>query len=78
MTDVSVRDLRNQGGRVLDRVLAGERFVVTRDGTPVAELVPLPGRTLEAATILDRWHRLPHVDAAAFRSDLDAILDPDL
>jgi antitoxin (DNA-binding transcriptional repressor) of toxin-antitoxin stability system len=78
MTDVSVRDLRNQGGRVLDRVLAGERFVVTRDGTPVAELRPLPGRTIDAATILSRWQHLPPVDAIEFRADLDAILDPEL
>jgi prevent-host-death family protein len=78
MTDVSVRDLRNQGGRVLDRVLAGERFVVTRDGTPVAELRPLPGRTIDAATILSRWRHLPPVDAIEFRADLDAILDPEL
>jgi prevent-host-death family protein len=37
-----VRDLRNNGGEVLRRVEHGERIVVTRDGTPVAELRPLP------------------------------------
>ncbi|MEO5678575.1 MAG: type II toxin-antitoxin system prevent-host-death family antitoxin [Acidimicrobiales bacterium] len=33
MSEASVRDLRNHGGKLLDRVLAGERVTVTRDGT---------------------------------------------
>ncbi|MGB7163680.1 MAG: type II toxin-antitoxin system prevent-host-death family antitoxin, partial [Mycobacterium sp.] len=37
-----MRDLRNKGGEVLDRVERGECVIVTRDGRPVAELRPLP------------------------------------
>jgi prevent-host-death family protein len=44
MSEISIRDLRNHGGEVIDRVEAGERLTVTRDGRPVAELRPLPGR----------------------------------
>ncbi len=36
-----VRELCNSGGAVLDRVVHGESFVVTRDGAPVAGLSPL-------------------------------------
>jgi prevent-host-death family protein len=43
--DVSVRELRNHTADVLRRVEAGERLQVTVDRRPVAELVPLPGRS---------------------------------
>jgi prevent-host-death family protein len=32
MKSVTVRDLRNKGGDILDRVARGERVIVTRDG----------------------------------------------
>ena len=60
---------------MLDRVLAGESLVVTRDGTPVAELRPLAGRTLDAVSLLARWRSLPQVDPARFRTDIDEFLD---
>lgn len=45
MTDtLSVRDLRNDVSEVLRRAEAGERFVVTVSGRPVAELGPLNRR----------------------------------
>lgn len=78
MADVSVRDLRNNGGRVLERVANGESLTVTMDGRPVAELRPLPGRALPAATLLARWRRLPHVDLTSLRRDIDATLDAKL
>ena len=43
MTEVTVRDLRNHGGEILDRVESGESLTVTRDGRPVAELGPVSG-----------------------------------
>lgn len=78
MADVTVRELRNDGGRILDRVVAGEALVVTRDGTPVAELRPLPSATLDAATLLTRWRQLPNVDPAHLRADIDSVMDPSL
>ncbi len=78
MTDVTIRDLRNHGGEVIDRVLAGETVVITRSGVPVAELVPLPPEGLDAVALLARWRMLPTMDAAAFRADIDRVLDPSL
>jgi len=78
MAEVTIRDLRNHGGDVVDRVAAGERLVVTRDGRPVAELRPVRARGATAAVLLGRWRRLPDVDGAALRSDLDGTLDPRL
>lgn len=75
MDDVSVRELRNHGGKVLDRVSAGESLTITRDGDPVARLLPLPRRTLTAATLLERWRHVPSVDPGELRADIDAVLD---
>ena len=78
MPNVTVRELRNNGGRVLERVANGESLTITMDGRPVAELRPLPGRALSAAALLARWRRLPCVDPAALRSDIDRTVDPSL
>lgn len=78
MDSVSVRDLRNHGGRVLQRVANGEALTVTMDGQPIAELRPVVGRGLAAATLLQRWRRLPPVDPQQLRADIDRVLDTSL
>lgn len=78
MPEVTVRELRNHGGDVLDRVTHGEALTVTRDGRPVAELRPLPRQPLPAPILLARWRRLPTVDAAALRDDIDTVMDATL
>jgi prevent-host-death family protein len=78
MMDVSVRDLRNRGGEILDQVAGGEAMTVTRDGHPIAELRPLPRRPLQARVLLQRWRDLPAVDPARLRADIDDLLDPSL
>lgn len=78
MSTVTIRELRNHGGEVVERVLAGEALTVTRAGKPVAELRPVRRRGLDAATLLGRWRRLPAVDPKAFRRDVDAVLDASL
>ena len=70
-----MRELRNQGGRVLDRVLGGEPVTITRDGEPVAQLVPLPRKRLSAAALVERFRTLPPIDAEAFRRDVDSMVD---
>lgn len=78
MADVSIRDLRNHGGEIVDRAAAGERIVITRSGKPVAELVPLQKRPLSAEALLARWQRLPPMNYDALRAELDEIIDPSL
>jgi prevent-host-death family protein len=75
---VTVRDLRNRGGEVLDRVERGESVIVTRDGRPVAELRPLPRRSARTVELIERRRRLPRVDPVALRRDIDTVLDPSL
>ena len=73
-----MRDLRNKGGEVLDRVEHGERLLVTRDGRAVAELRPLPRRSVGPRELIARRKRLPRVDPGALRRDIDAVLDSSL
>ncbi len=75
MPSVSVRDLRNHGGEVLDRVARGETLIVTRDGAEVAELRPLPRRALPAAEFIARRAHLSPVDPEQLRRDIDEFLD---
>ncbi len=39
-TRIPQRELRNNNADILNRVEAGESFVVTRNGVPVADVVP--------------------------------------
>ena len=75
---MSIRDLRNHGGEVIDRVIAGEKLTVTRSGRPVAELRPLAVPRLKASVILEHWSRLPSVDVNRLRNQLDAAINPAL
>ena len=73
---ITQRELRNDSGEIMRRVEAGEAFVVTRNGVPVGELVPLRQRRFVSAQALaDAFESAPPLDAAAFRRDVDAVLD---
>lgn len=61
---------------VLERVEAGVTITIERDGRPVALLVPVHAPEPDAATLLERWRQLPHVDPGAVRRDIDAHIDP--
>jgi prevent-host-death family protein len=78
VAEVSIRELRNQGGEVIDRVVKGERLTVTRDGRPVAELSPLERPPVSLRVLIERWSRLPFVDPGAVRRDLDRVVDATL
>lgn len=78
MSEVAIRELRNHGGEILDRVEGGEAMTVTRDGRPIAELRPLARRPLQASLLLQRWQNLPAVDPVKLRADIDDLLDPAL
>lgn len=75
MAEASLRELRNHGGRVIERVSAGEEITITKDGAPVARLTPLPKQRLSTRTLVDRRRSLPRVDPVALRADLDGTLD---
>jgi prevent-host-death family protein len=78
VTDVSIRDLRNHGGEVVDRAARGEQITITRSGKPVAELRPLRREPLSAEELIARRKNLPRVDYREMRKELDAIIDQSL
>ena len=72
------RTLRNNNAEVIDAVAAGESFVVTRNGVPVAEIRPIraPRRAfVPKLELLAAVSSGPHIDARQFRADLDELLD---
>jgi prevent-host-death family protein len=78
MDEVTIRELRNRGGAVVDRVERGEHLTVTRDGRRVAELRPLRAVGLTREQLMQRWRRLPAVDPVRLRDDIDTVLDSKL
>jgi prevent-host-death family protein len=78
MTDVTIRELRNNGGEVVDRAARGEPITITRSGKPVASLRAVDANALSAEVLLSRWRTIPPVDLDRFRADIDEILDPEL
>lgn len=78
---IAQRELRNDNAKVIDAVTAGETFVVTRNGEPVAELRPIRAvrRTFvtreEVAALAGAAVRIDH---RRFRADLDRSIDQDL
>lgn len=78
MAHVSIRDLRNHGGDVVDRAARGEPITITRSGKAVAELRAVSAPALSAQALIDRWRLLPAVDFDSFREDVDRLLDASL
>lgn len=79
MPEIAQRQLRNDNAEIMRRVEAGETFVVTRNGVPVAELRPLPAgrrRVVSREALIAITQDWEPVDAARTRAELDEIADP--
>jgi antitoxin (DNA-binding transcriptional repressor) of toxin-antitoxin stability system len=75
---IAQRELRNQNAKVMAAVAAGETFVVTRNGEPVAELRRLrPGRRqfVLRGEIIALAPAGVRIDRDRFRADLDRVID---
>ena len=61
--------------RALDR---GDSFIVTRNGVPVGELLPIAQRRFIAAdAAIAAFLGAPELDYARLREDLDAVVEQD-
>ena len=49
---ITQRTLRNDSGKIMRGLDRGESYIVTRDGVPVGELVPVRRRMFVPATAL--------------------------
>ncbi len=76
--EITQRELRNESGEIMRRLDEGESFVVTRNGVPVGELMPLRRhRFVNAQAVVALFRTAPHVDYRQFRADLDAAAEAD-
>jgi len=86
---ISQRELRNDSGAIMRRVEHGESFTVTRNGVPVADLLPhdaaagaRPERFVAVDAVAAGIAALPIWGAARFRDELaeldDALDDRDV
>ncbi|MGA8745513.1 MAG: type II toxin-antitoxin system prevent-host-death family antitoxin [Solirubrobacterales bacterium] len=76
VTKVSIRELHNHGGELIDRASRGERITITRSGKEVAELRPLGREELSSEELIDRFKQVPRADYDQLRGDLDTTIDP--
>ncbi len=62
MKVVTHREMRNSSGEILRAVAAGESFVITNNGVPVAELAPIgTQRPARPARIKGRFSEIPRI-----------------
>ena len=74
---ITQRELRNQSAVVLREVEAGRTLIVSRNGTPIGELRPIKRRCfVPRAAIADAADSAARIDAAQFRADIDAVINP--
>jgi prevent-host-death family protein len=75
---ITQRELRNDSGRIMRALDRGESFTVTRNGVPVAELVPVRPRIFVAAeAAVAAFRNAPRIARGRFRKDLDFLVSQD-
>jgi prevent-host-death family protein len=73
---ITQRELRNDSAAILRAVEGGESFILTRNGTPIAEVRPIRRRTfVSPAELKAAFGHLPKIDYAEFRADIDEHID---
>jgi prevent-host-death family protein len=75
---ISQRELRNGSAQVMDRVEAGESFMITRNRVPVARIVPISDtreefdpRFVRTAEIIEALSGLPRINYRTMRHEAD-------
>ena len=73
---ITQRELRNDSGEIMRRLDQGQAFVVTRNGVPVGELIPLRRRRfVPRDNVVAAFVHAPPIDPVRFRNDLDRQVD---
>ena len=72
VSEIGAFEAKTRLSQLLQRVEAGERFVITRHSRPVAELVPFrprePGKVQSAIDALKAFQRTHSLDGLSVRS----------
>jgi prevent-host-death family protein len=76
--EITQRELRNESGKIMRALDRGETFIVTRNGVPVGELIPLRrARFVPTEVLIAAFQGAPRIDFKRFREDIDAFVDQD-
>ncbi|HKE83705.1 MAG TPA: hypothetical protein VKB50_08125 [Vicinamibacterales bacterium] len=75
---ITQRELRNDSGRIMRALDRGKAFIVTRNGVPVGELIPLRQRVfVPADAAIATFAGAPRISSTRFRKDVDTVIDQD-
>jgi prevent-host-death family protein len=75
---ITQRTLRNDSGEIMRGLDRGESYIVTRNGVPVGELVPVRRRVaVPAAMLVAALAGAPRIDPTRFRKDIDEVINQD-
>ena len=76
--EVTQRELRNGSGEIMRALDRGESFIVTRNGVPVGELLPVQRRRyVLAEAVVEAFANAPAFDRDRFRADVDTVVNQD-
>lgn len=76
---VSVRQFVNDSASVTQGLRRGQAYVLTIDGEPLADVIPIKRRrAVRTAEVLAIFTNAPVLDVAGLRADLDAGIDNEL
>lgn len=76
--EITQRELRNESGAIMRGVEQGESYTITRNGTPIARLIPLRRRTfVPRDEVKAIFASTPPIDLERFRRDQDATIEQD-
>jgi antitoxin (DNA-binding transcriptional repressor) of toxin-antitoxin stability system len=77
--EITQQDLQTNSGDILDALVAGQAFTITRDGRQIGELIPVQpqSRFVLRAVFATSSRNASAIDPAAFRADQNAAADQD-
>jgi prevent-host-death family protein len=70
MRTIGQRELRNDNAKIMREVEEGQSFVITRNGKPVADLVPHITKRVTVREFQEQMRSLPPIDVEAWKRDM--------
>lgn len=76
-TEIGLQELFSDSEKILRSIIEGEPVVITDNGIPVMELVPLQHkRFIDGQVAKDAFASVPDINLDTLRVDLDTFSDP--
>jgi hypothetical protein len=75
---ISNHELKADYVAIIESVVQGQTFIVTKDGVPVAEIAPISpvrSRFVEREALAPWVNSGPTLDASEWQADLDGVVD---